>query len=117
MPFGIWFNLDISASFNGRTAPGTIGQLAWRTDTTNRASTMKHTPILFARLLALFGCVRRRTLTNPQAQTERCSAPRALWVILPDHFTGTDKRRCSLKLLEREQTQCVAHNHCNAVLA
>ena len=78
---------------------------------------MEHTPILLARLLTLFGRVGCGTLTNPQAQAERCSAPDALWVVLPDHFTGTDERRCSLKLLEREQTQCVAHNDCNAVLA
>ena len=63
---------------------------------------MEHTAILLARLLALFGRVGCGTLTNPQTQAERCSTPGALCIVLADHFTGTDERRCPLKLLERE---------------
>src|SRR5207245_1059090 len=90
--------------------------LARRTNAAYCAASLINTPFLFACLLALLGGVGRCALAHPQTQTERCRAPRFLLIFLPDNFAGTDECSGTLELLQGEQAQGIAHNHCYALL-
>src|SRR5262245_18669775 len=60
--------------------------------------------------------IRRSVAPHPKAQAKRSLAP-SVGIISSNRFTCAEERRGSLELLESQQSQGVAHKHCNAMIS
>ena len=103
-----------AARVDRRAAPGAVGQLIGpaaarplpRCRRARFLSASAATSIRFG----VVSCPTQRPIRNGSAPQRSC-------VLAPEHFAGTDERRGTLELLERQHAQRVSHQHRNAGVA
>src|SRR4051794_31930917 len=62
------------------------------------------------RILRVFVAVGGRGLSHPETDRQALASP-DLHILEAEHLTRTKERQCTLKLLDREESQRVAHEH------
>ena len=96
---------DIASRLNRRTAPRAGRELGGR-----RSANIVSITRVANRSPAVLKCVRRGLRAHPESKRKRFDAP-CIGMLLPLRLHRTEKRRRTLKLLNCQKPQRVAHDH------
>src|SRR5579871_6279399 len=109
----------MAARVYGAAAPGATGQLRGCATAAKDARPVAATAALngVGALVSIVGC---GALADPEAQPKRLLAPALVAArrrIQANALAGADQRGSALELLQGEQAQRIAHQHCHTRLA